>query len=279
MVASAIGALLVGLCALIGSWYYLCDGITLPFPSFKYRNVSLLGFNRNIALPLPCEDRKDTSMGIKARYSSLKAEFTYNFGLLLSEAVVPPKPVETILSINDLDRLMIGKWIILVYAEWCPNSQKLVRIFDEFLAIADKLVLEQRDKLPNIARITVGQSPRFAAATFIDKIPTVLTIEQGEIRINKFSYSSARNLLELSLADWNQLPTSYSIKLNLSRVSFYDEWSLRVFDYFGKYIFPLQETIIAWISDNKHSTYSVLITAIASLFILRRLSLTEFPTR
>ena len=276
MVASAIGAVLVGICALLGSWFYLFNGITIPIPSLIPQNKSLLSFNKSIPL---INEGMEVPLEKKVPYSALKAEFTDNFGLPLSEAVTPPKPIETILSNDNLDQLLTGKWIVLVYAEWCHNSHQLLRIFNEFLAVADKLMPQQREKLPNLAKITVGQLPRLATAAFIDKIPTLLLIENGRIRVTKNIHHSSGALLDLSLADWKDKTMNYSIKLDLSRVSFYDEWSIEAFDYFGKYAFPLQEKIIKWINDNKQSAYALLITSISSLFVLRRLGIIKLLTR
>lgn len=129
--------------------------------------------------------------------------------------------------------LMTGKWIIFVYAPWCPHSQRYRAAWQGQVSEAEEAFSLGNDI--SVATLSLDENPALATWLGITALPSVLHIQDGKIGFRNGS------MQEESMH-------------SASRLSI---WQLRLYSAFGRVFVGPQARTLEWLKEHRKGFYSV----------------------
>lgn len=168
---------------------------------------------------------------------------------------------EVALTAAEHRELQHGRWLVLVYAPWCPHSKAYLMMWREMVA---RLRAKPPPSLPVLAAVSLSSEPALAALLAVHKLPSFYMVQDGHVKGSTVSSPSLEVLLAFAEADWSKYPqTPRRLPDQLPQIA---AFQLRVFDLLGRTAFLVQEQLVELIDRNKTTAYALVALLLAAAY-------------
>lgn len=170
-----------------------------------------------------------------------------------------------------------GRWLIFVWAEWCPHSRNYHKVWQELISrqydpAASPWHEGQKDKAkpPRLVSTIIRDNPELVASFKMEKLPTFILLDEGKARGRVIASPSLEQLQELLRSDWNTITPLGSGKLLSGKTSEILVASIKLFDFFGRITYQTEEFLFHWIANHKVIVYIALAISMLLIYRLRK---------
>lgn len=184
---------------------------------------------------------------------------------------------------TSIEELRTGRWLIFVWAEWCPHSRNYYKVWQELISryydpAASPWHEGQEDdnKIPRLVSTTIKDNPELVASFKMEKLPTFILLDEGKARGRVIASPSIEQLHELLRSDWSTITPSGSGRALSGKTSEILVASMKLFDFLGQITYQTEEFLFHWIANHKPIVYIALVINMFLIYRLRKSPLIDY---